>query len=163
MMIRPALLTDHELLSNIAFSAKRYWRYPEHYYTLWRDELRITGNYISDHIVFVYEADNTIAGFYSLVELQGEKAAGAIVIEPGLWLDHMFLAPQYIGNGIGRLLFTHCIATETFADYGCLNILADPFAAGFYNKMGCRFIKDMESTIPGRSTPLMQYCTTKKI
>jgi maltose O-acetyltransferase len=155
-MIRRAQAREHEILSRISFAAKRYWKYPAHYYDIWQDELTITPAYIGSHEVYLHEEED-IAGFYSLTELHSPLSVGEIILEAGLWLEHMFILPQYIGRGIGRKLFHHCLAGCSSKEHRTLRILADPNAAGFYTKMGCSYIKDYPSTIPGRTTPYLEY------
>ena len=62
--IRIALPGEDELLTEIAFSAKRTWNYPESYYEIWKNELTITKEYIDRNIVFVFEEGKEVAGFY---------------------------------------------------------------------------------------------------
>ncbi len=40
-----AAYTDSNILTDIAFSAKRTWNYPEEYYKIWKNELTITELY----------------------------------------------------------------------------------------------------------------------
>ncbi|MBM9604782.1 GNAT family N-acetyltransferase [Desulfopila inferna] len=156
-MIRRADRNEHQILTRISFSAKRYWDYPDHYFIIWHDELTITPEYIENHSTFVFETEEDIIGFYSLAEIHTGVNVGEGFLEAGLWLEHMFLLPRYIGRGIGRELFHHCLTICTSMGYDALRILADPNATGFYTKMGCRYKGEFPSTIPGRTTPLLVY------
>lgn len=58
--IRQAKDIESDILTAISFAAKRYWDYPEKYFTIWKEELTITSNYINDNIVFIAEVDEKV-------------------------------------------------------------------------------------------------------
>ena len=68
IQIKKAKITDSNILTEIAFSAKRHWGYPDEYFHIWKDELTITKNYIYQNIVYKAQTDNLILGFYSIIE-----------------------------------------------------------------------------------------------
>lgn len=156
-MIRQALVHESDILTKVSYASKKHWEYPAEYYDIWREELTILPEYIEDNEVIVYDTGDEIAGFYSLVELQQPLSVHTITIPPGLWLEHMFLLPKIIGQGIGRKLFHHCIARSRSRQHSTLSILADPNAQAFYLKMGCHYVKEFPSTINGRTTPYFEY------
>ena len=59
-MIRWALTSDAEILTELSFASKRYWGYPEAFFDRWAPELTIDGDYIRDNDVFVYEDKHAI-------------------------------------------------------------------------------------------------------
>lgn len=154
-MIRPAKREEADILTKISFSSKRYWQYPEEYYRIWESELTITAAYIDHNDVWVYETTHGILAYYSLVVLEKEITVGGIVIGGGHWLEHMFTLPSHIGFGVGTELFAHLCRNCSRIKVEELNILADPNARGFYEKMGCRYVKEFPSTITGRTTPYL--------
>lgn len=156
-MIRPAVRADSNILTEISFASKKYWHYPEVYFEIWETELTVSAEYIEANEVFVYDSDDGIAGYYSLVELLETQAINSIEIAAGLWLEHMFIIPGKIGQGIGRQLFNHCVTHSASQKYSKLRILADPYAQPFYLKMGCQYIKEFPSSIQGRTTPYLEY------
>lgn len=155
VMIRSANNNEADVLTKISFASKGYWNYPEKYFEVWKNELTIDSEYIEKNDVFVAEDIDIIIGYYSVVELKENIQVAGITINKGFWLEHMFIKPQYIGHGIGTLLFRHlrewCV-TNSIAE---LKILADPNARGFYEKMGCIYKKEYPSTIKNRTTPLL--------
>lgn len=155
-LIRPAETRDAEALTVISFASKRYWDYPDAYFDIWKDELTITPDYIREHTVWVLEKDKTPAGYYAVVHVAADFSVSGILIPKGIWLDHYFLAPECIGSGLGRHMFAHLKAWCRTNSIEQVSILADPHAGKFYEKMGCRFIRDYPSTIPGRTTPLFK-------
>ncbi len=140
----------------IAIASKRHWHYPEHYFDIFKKELAITPDYIEKNTVFVFEQEKTLIGFYSAVNLEQDLETASITLEKGSWLDHMFIAPQFIGHGIGRQLFAHLKSWCGSSGVKKIRLLADPNARGFYEIMGCRYVKEYPSTIAGRTTPLLE-------
>src|SRR5215510_2543775 len=137
-MIRPASTTEAATLSQIALDAKRYWGYPEHWIKHWEADLTISPEFITDNQVFVAESEGQIRGFYALI-LSGEKAE----------LEHMWVMPQYIGTGVGKELFLDAMERAAAMSVQEVEILADPNAAGFYERMGATRIGETESSIDG--------------
>lgn len=144
------------MLTAISFASKGYWNYPKEYFEVWKNELTIHSDYIADNDVFVVEDRSAIAGYYSLVELKENIEAAGITINKGFWLEHMFIAPQHIGNGLGTLLFRHLRKWCVSKGIAELKVLADPNVRGFYEKMGCVYQGEFPSTIKYRTTPLLQ-------
>lgn len=157
MKFRKATENDHARLTEISFASKKYWPYPPHYFQLWDDELTITPSYIENNHVYLCLDHHQPVGYYSFLELKSALETELISFLPGLWLDHMFLHPGYIGQGRGRVLFNHCLRIARTMDHDSINILADPFARDFYVKMGCTRRGEVASTIPGRTTPYLEY------
>lgn len=156
-MIRRAQPSEHDVLTTISFRSKAYWSYPDHYFRIWHDELTITAGYIERQEVYVHENEAELYGYYSLRELAEDLVLTDVRLQAGLWLEHMFVAPEHIGRGIGRALFNHCRQRLSERREHCLRILADPYARKFYEKMGCRYIQEYPSSIAGRTTPYLYY------
>ena len=156
-MIRAAETDDADRLTRLSFASKRHWGYPEHYLEIWRPELTITPRYIGDNIVNLSEEKGRITGYYSLVTLAAEVRVGAVALAKGTWIEHMFVDPVLLGNGIGTRLFNHLCLVCRRMEVPSFQVLADPNARGFYEKMGCRFLAEYPSTIEGRTTPLLRF------
>ena len=119
--------------------------------------MTIDHEYIRKNTVFIYEENDMILGYYSIVELKNKIEISEVSIHKGFWLEHMFIKPQSIGQGVGRKLFEHlkqwCISSKIEE----IGILADPHSKGFYEKIGCQYKKEFPSTIPSRTTPWLVY------
>ena len=157
--IRKATCGDANILTSIAFAAKRTWNYPEQYFEIWEKELTITDSYIENNIVFVFEKV-VIQGFYSIVYLQEDLYLNNILVNKGYWMDHLFVLPDSQNKGIGRSLFSHAITYCAKKKVDSLRIFVDPNAVTFYEKMGAQYCKDSPSSIPGRVVPI--YCFSIK-
>ncbi|MCG8564612.1 MAG: GNAT family N-acetyltransferase [Desulfobacterales bacterium] len=156
-MIRRARMEEAGVLTEISFASKAYWKYPRDWFDIWEKELTLTPDYIRKNQVWLLEKGGEILGYYSLVALAEDIFISGIRLPAGVWLDHMFIRPHAIGTGLGRRLFDHCADQCRGLCIDGLDILADPNARGFYEKMGCSFVKEYPSTIEGRTTPWLTF------
>lgn len=155
-MIRPATQNDASALTRISFESKGYWGYPLAYFEIWKNELTISPDYIEKNDVHVYQKGRAVAGYYSIVNLPEDIIISDIRLTKGFWLEHMFVDPLHIGKGIGSKMFRHLRKECEKNGVRELGILADPNSIGFYEKMGCRYIREFPSTIKNRTTPYLQ-------
>jgi GNAT superfamily N-acetyltransferase len=147
IQIERAIPEQATRLTQIAHAAKSYWGYPAHWIELWHDQLHITPTYIASQDVYVALVDGVILGFYALTG-SGEK----------LQLDHMWVMPVAIRQGIGRAMFEHALHRAVERDAKIVQIEADPNAEGFYQKMGAQTVGEVSYTLEGqrRSLPFME-------
>jgi GNAT superfamily N-acetyltransferase len=150
-MIRRALVSEAEVLTQIAHDAKRHWGYPDHWIRHWQNELTISPDYLSTNPVFIAERDNEAVGFYALI-VRRDKAE----------LDHLWVAPAHIGTGVGKELFVHAMRTAAGKDIAEVEILADPNAEAFYKKMGAYRIGESISEIDGQPRKLPRLIVDPK-
>ena len=137
--IRRSLSGEASTLSSIAKQAKQYWGYPEHWIKHWEADLTISEDFVRDNQVYVYERDQQICGFYALC-INGDRAE----------LEHMWVAPSYIGTGVGKELFLDAMDRSTAMNVRRIDITADPNAAGFYERMGATRTGDIVSEMDGQ-------------
>lgn len=139
LLIRRALPTEAELLTEIAHAAKRHWGYPEHWIAQWCEALTLTPAMLAEHPVYVAVHGVEIRGFYAL-EIDGNTCT----------LEHFWIRPESIGHGVGRALFEHAVRTAAAKGAEMLLIDSDPHAEGFYRCMGAQRVgevpADMEET-----------------
>jgi N-acetylglutamate synthase-like GNAT family acetyltransferase len=138
-MIRRATTDDVATLTNIAHDAKRYWGYPEHWIEHWREELTISNDFVSKNEVYVSASDDEVRGFYALV-VRNDKAE----------LEHLWVAPQHIGTGVGKELFLHAMQLAGARDLSEVQISSDPNAEGFYRKMGAHRIGEVRADMDSK-------------
>jgi GNAT superfamily N-acetyltransferase len=73
-------------------------------------------------------------------------------------LTDLFIEPGAMGQGWGRALWDHAVATARAEGYVEMVWESDPFAEGFYLRMGAtRFGVVESSVLPGRVLPHMRY------
>lgn len=154
IIIEKANITDSDILTDIAFSAKRHWNYPNEYFEIWKNELTITEDYLQQNIVYKAQQGNLTIGFYSIVENKSDFYSGEILVKKGFWLEHIFIKPDYHRFGLGRKLIEHAKLVSAKIGISNLLVFVDPYARGFYDKMGAEFLYDSKSSIPGRLIPV---------
>jgi GNAT superfamily N-acetyltransferase len=103
--------------------------------------------FIEANEVWAAEVDGTVLGFYALT---GQP--------PQLTLDHMWVMPVGIGQGIGKVMFNHALARAAASGATSVEIEADPNAEGFYQRMGAVTVGEVSYQIDGlrRALPLME-------
>jgi GNAT superfamily N-acetyltransferase len=145
--IRPARPEEAGEISELAVRSKGHWGYDAAFLERCRDDLALSAEEIASSTVFVVEGEAGIAGYYRLIPLED----GAVD------LDALFVDPGAIGQGVGRRLWEHMIATARQQNFRELMIQSDPHAEGFYRAMGATRIGEQESTVtPGRMLPLLR-------
>lgn len=146
--IRRAAPEDAARLTVIARAAKAHWGYPAAWLTTWEPMLTITPDYVGRAIVFVGTRGGAPIGFYALEPREDRWS-----------LEHMWIEPGEHGRGAGRRLFAHALDTVRTLRPGVLIIESDPFAAGFYARMGARQTGDVAAPMDGdadRRLPVFQ-------
>lgn len=135
-------------LSEIAFAAKAHWGYPKHWMEMWRPQLVFSSEYFEQYESWVASDDTRPIGFYTVEEKSGNA-----------WLENLWILPEYIGRGIGKMLFLHAVDLSRQRGYKLLQLEADPNAVGFYRKMGMYKISERQYEIDGqpRILPTMEF------
>lgn len=123
--IRRASPEEAGLLTHITVTSKRHWDYPEKWIQLWLPELTFSPSYIAENEFWLAVMDDAPVGYYSL-EPDAE----------GLWLENLWILPEYMGQGIGTQLFHHALERSRTQGVYSLKIESDPNAQAFYEKMG---------------------------
>lgn len=156
IQICEAVEADSEALTAISFAAKRHWPYPEHYFDIWKSELTITSDYINQNVVFKAQINGLILGFYSMVENETDFYSGETLVRKGFYLEHIFITPAFHHHGIGRLMIDHAKTLSKNRGISNLLIFVDPYAKGFYDKVGAKYLYDSKSSIAGRLIPMYE-------
>ncbi|WP_425833682.1 GNAT family N-acetyltransferase [Streptomyces fractus] len=149
--LRPARPDEAARLSALALRSKAHWGYDEAFMAACVDELTLHPSEVVRRRTTVAEDPET-ARLLGLATLEGAPPTG----ELGL----MFVDPDAMGLGVGRLLFEHVRDTAREARFGTVSWAADPNAVPFYEAMGARHAGVIPSgSIPGRVLPLMELST----
>jgi GNAT superfamily N-acetyltransferase len=122
---RRATARDASRLSQIAFTAKQSWGYPNEWMEIWRPELTIGPDLIRREQVTIASEQQQIVGFFTFVQRRGM-----------IWLDHFWVRPGSMGRGFGRAMFGEMKNQARRAGWTVLQIESDPHAESFYLKMG---------------------------
>lgn len=146
MRLQPGRETDARALSDLALRSKGYWGYDADFLEACRSELTLRPDQARRTTVAVDRAGRPV-GFCTL---EGEPPHG----EVGM----LFVEPDRIGTGVGRLLWSDMARRAEEIGFQSLQIEADPGAAPFYEAMGATVVGSRPSgSVPGRHLPLLVY------
>lgn len=134
-------------LTALTIASKRHWNYPETWIQIWLPSLTITPDYIRENETWVAMKCQTCVAYYSLKH-EGKD----------LWLDNLWVLPEFIGKGMGRDLFQHALEKSRALGATTLRIESDPNAQSFYEKMGARKVVERQTEVDGqpRALPVME-------
>lgn len=133
-------------LSQVARRSKAHWGYAEEWLAAWESDLTLSPEDIRRMHVQVARTDHRIAGFYAL---DGEV--------PTLTLEHFWVDPDHMGQGIGRALLRHALVYAAGRGADQVEIESDPNAEAFYVHMGARRVGWRPRPVAGtdRRLPLL--------
>ena len=145
--LRAARPEEARALSQIAFASKAHWGYDAAFMAACREELTVREEHIAKRSVLVAEGPGgTTFGFGGLCTRENG--------EPEIW--HLFVAPEAMGQGAGRLLTEALIDKARAIGAPRLWVESDPNAESFYRACGFRRVGETPSgSIAGRSLPLL--------
>lgn len=144
VVIQKATSNDAENLTQISFTAKRFWKYPEDWIDSWKKQLTITPNYIASCTVFKLLIKNDVIGFCS-IKRDGRHYE----------IDNLWILPEFMGNGYGKLLLETALKNRCPSG-ATIRVYSDPNAEGFYEKQGFKTVGQFESYPKGRFLPIME-------
>ncbi len=138
--MRAARAADDERLRELTFESKAQWGYDRDLVRSWADGLRFDG----DQEGWVAEVEDDMVAWAALAP----PADGVAV------LDHLWVAPAWMGRGLGTRLFR--LAADRARELGAerLEWSAEVNAVGFYEKLGGVRLRD-HVTEWGRLAPWM--------
>ncbi|MEU0134686.1 GNAT family N-acetyltransferase [Streptomyces sp. NPDC006296] len=146
MRIRPGRSEEAGALTELALRSKAHWGYDEAFLAACRAELTLTRGDLADGRTAVAEEDGRVLGFTTLA---GDPPEGALAM--------MFVEPDVIGRGVGRLLYAHTVGAARRCGFVRLTVDADPHAEAFYRAMGARRTGSVPSgSVPGRELPRLE-------
>jgi GNAT superfamily N-acetyltransferase len=147
--IRAALAEEAPALSKITLAAKAHWNYPSEWMQAWQRSLTIHSNDIEQSDCYVAVVDRALVGFY-LLKTELPRLAR---------LEHLWVLPKWMGQGIGRELFLHALAQAKRRGAAGITIESDPHAEGFYLGMGAIRSGLSETVVLGqpRELPVLTF------
>jgi GNAT superfamily N-acetyltransferase len=138
MHIRRAHESEAPLLSALAYESKAYWSYSVAQLEAWRGDLTVSPSTVSSLPAYVAEAESGIAGFFVLLPSS-----------PHWKLEHFWVAPSSMGQGVGKALLSHAAALAAEGGATALAIDADPNAESFYLACGAKRVGSLAAPIEG--------------
>ncbi|PJE45424.1 MAG: GNAT family N-acetyltransferase [Flavobacterium sp.] len=146
MEILKADIEDHETLTSITKKSKAYWGFPEDILKEWEHLLTVTKDYIEKNKVYKLVQNNEIIGYYSYF----------FTDEKTIKLDNIFILPEFIGKGFGKILMNDFLKNTKQLDIDKITLDAEPNAEIFYKTFGFETIGKLESSIKDRYLPIME-------
>lgn len=145
--IRQAKPEEANLLTNLTMDSKSYWRYSKEFLKKCRPHLLMSEEYINSWPVKVIEIDNEVKGYFSLKVIEGENR-----------LDNLWILPEFIGQGLGSLLFQEVIKEAELLNWKYFRLAGERNAVEFYEKLGAKEIGRVQSRL-GKDIflPHMEY------
>jgi len=147
MTVIKSNIDDNEILTDITKKSKAYWGYSNEQMENWSELLTITKSYIESNIVYKLLVDNAIVGYYSYINLEDD------IIK----LDNLFILPEYIGSGLGKLLMNDFMDRLKMTKTKKVVLDSEPNAEKFYEKFGFIKVGQIETAIKDRYLPIMAY------
>jgi len=146
--VRRARPDEADLLTGLAFRSKASNGYDQAFMEACRAEMAVTPAAFERRCFWIAEGEaGELLGF-----------AGLWPVEDGLAeVDPIYVEPISKGIGVGQALWAQLERHARAGGAARLGLDSDPFAVGFYERMGCRIIGESPSgSIPGRMLPRME-------
>jgi len=144
--IRRSTPDEAEVLTDLAHASKRYWGYPDSYIQLWNRGLTFTPEFIEKNAVYTAVYEGAAVGVFAVT-------CGGAECE----LAHLWLAPEWIGRGLGRRLFDEAVSVARTTGAKTMRILSDQNAEGFFLRMRARHVAYFPSKPDGRKMPYLVF------
>lgn len=146
-LLRPGVPGEEKRLSDLCLRSKAYWGYDLDFLEACRGPLSIG-------------TAGLMAGHVTVCEARDKMLLGVCEVSPGSEygnLEKLFIDPDAIGRGIGRILFETAKAQLKALGEKKMTILSDPFAEPVYVHWGARRVRMKPSEVfEGRELPWME-------
>lgn len=144
VVLRPPVEAELPAASALCLRSKALWGYDRDFIESCRDELTLEPkDLVETKVALAFRSDDMIGVAQLSVEVDRAE------------LDKLFVDPEWIGHGIGRILFDWSVETAREHGAGTMLVTADPDAVPFYEKMGFERIGEEPSgSIAGRVLPV---------
>ena len=148
IQIKKADVSDIDILNKISIKSKMHWNYPPEWMDNWKKDLALTEEHFIEQNIYKLEKAGSIIGFCSIVENENDYE-----------VVHLWLIPEYIGKGYGKLLLNETIKRVVKDDKEII-VESDPNSEAFYARQGFKTFGKKESYPKGRFLPLMKKVLT---
>lgn len=136
---------DNEILTEITKKSKAFWGYSDEQMKNWSELLTITKRYIETNNVYKLLDNDLIVGYYSYVYLNKKEVK----------LDNLFVLPNYIGTGLGKLLMNNFLDRIKNTEIEKIILDSEPNTEKFYEYFGFQKVGQIETSIKNRYLPIM--------
>lgn len=155
MELRPPKPEELDAIALLCRRSKAHWGYDDAFLDACAPALRVAPRALATGSAVVAVGAHA-GGGELLGVVQVDERDGAA--ELGL----LFVEPTRLGQGIGKRLLGWAADRALRRGFRALEILSDPGARPFYERMGAVFLRHAPSdAIPGRSLPLLVLDVTR--
>lgn len=151
MTIKKANPNDHKILTEITKKSKAYWGYSDEQIKIWSEFLTVSKEYVETKSVYNLIVDDKIIGYYSFFHES----------ENTIKLDNLFVLPDFIGKGFGKILMNDFLVQIKNSDAQKVILNSEPNAEDFYIKFEFVKVGQMETSIKDRYLPIMELKINK--
>lgn len=144
--IRHARPGDGARLQRLTAASKAYWGYDAARVRGWVETLDFSEERLTADELYVVEVEARVVGWCEVVP----PLDGTCVLE------HLWIEPEWIGRELGSALFEFAAQRARALGARLLEWEAEPNAAGFYEKMGGRRLRETTSEW-GRTLSVMGF------
>ena len=145
--IKPYQGESLAMINELILRSKASWGYTREQLDLWKAGLKVTKADVAARYFFLGKITNRTILLYSL----SEQSSTSCELED-CWVD-----PDFRGKGFGRAIFDDIGVQMKRRGWERMRIVSDPFAAGFYRKMGAAQVGETPSTPEGRFLPVFEW------
>jgi N-acetylglutamate synthase-like GNAT family acetyltransferase len=145
-VIRRATPDEALLLHELTQRSVLHWGYEAEFLDWEPQAIAVTPDLIASGHFYVLEENGRIVGYHGLL---GEP--------PEVVLDKLFVEPDQIGMGRGKVLWQHAAATARELGAEVMTFAADPHAAPFYRAMGAEWTHEEPTSRPGWTLQMFRY------
>ncbi|MEQ8434153.1 MAG: GNAT family N-acetyltransferase [Oceanicaulis sp.] len=152
LVLRAARPEHAEALNQLILRSKAHWGYDAEMLNIMARVLQLDPDAMT--------AGRAMAGWRGEAPLGVAQISEPLNDERGrvMDLDLLFIGPEAIGTGLGRILYEWALVQARTADCERLVILSDPNAAAFYIAMGAVLVEERASKlVPGRMLPVLEH------
>lgn len=146
MTIKKAIPNDHKILTEITKKSKAHWGYSEEQIEIWSEFLTVSKEYVETKSVYNLIVEDQIIGYYSFFH-ESENI---------IKLDNLFVLPDFIGKGFGKILMNDFLVQIKNSDAQKVILNSEPNAEDFYIKFGFVKVGQIETSIKDRYMPIME-------
>ena len=144
MKFRVAESSDVKRLNDLMARSKAYWGYSAEFMAEFMSHYQLPADYLETCETLMLFEDQQLIGFYSLESKEGGVG----------FLDCLFVDPNQINKGYGRILTQHALDNSKSKGWHQLTLMSDPYAQSFYEYFGFEKI-GFDQTLMGRFVPKM--------
>jgi N-acetylglutamate synthase-like GNAT family acetyltransferase len=144
-ILRP-VAEDFSELTELCFTAKKHWGYPDYLLEMWKDELTITPRYIRNNRIAKIQNENGKIVAFGHIKQDGQDGIFEI--------RHLWILPEFVGTSIPKLLLAHL--EGNVGEKSTIKVVPDPNMKGFFQQNGYHKVAETLSKPDGLKLPVLK-------